>query len=147
MMLRAVLSLFLVLALAGCGGGSVTIVWDHGFFAVVGGSSRVTISANLELNGSAFLPHGARCSFSSAPSAAQACSCEPGPQVAGQWLNSATGAAGPLELAISAGPSCVPLETLWRSGAIPLAAGHNFITLTLSDAVTQGSASVTVLRN
>ena len=142
---RAVYSLLLCLGLAGCGGGSVSIVWTDGDFSVFGGNARVTVSTTIELNGNAFLPQGATCTFSGF--APRDCTCEPGPRASGQWTNSATGAAGRLELAVVGDSSCMPMETVWRTPGIALAPGPNFITLTLIDDAMQGRASVTVMRN
>lgn len=145
MTVRAIHSLLLCLGLAGCGGGSVSILWTDGDFSVFGGSAHVTVSTTIELNGNAFLPQGATCTFSGF--AQRDCICEPGPLASGQWTNSATGAAGRLELAVVGDSSCMPMETVWRTPGIALAPGPNFITLTLIDDAMQGRASVTVMRN
>jgi hypothetical protein len=142
-------SLLLCLGLAGCGGGSLEIFWadSSNYFIVFESSSRSTSSAVIELDGRAFLPQGASCSSSSSPFALPGCTCNPGPLAAGQWTNSATGAVGRLELTVVGNASCVAVETAWRTPAIVLAPGANFIALSFFDSTTHGGANVTVVRN
>jgi hypothetical protein len=149
MTVRALCCLLLCLGLAGCGGGSLEIFWagSSDYFIVFGSSPRVTVSTTVELNGNAFLPRGAACTFSSGLLAPPGCTCDAGPQAVGEWTNSATGAVGRLELAVVGNASCVAVETVWQTPAIALAPGANFITLSFSDSATQGGANVTVVRN
>jgi hypothetical protein len=146
---HAIRSLLLCLGLAGCGGGSLEIFWadSSNYFIVFESSSRFTTSSTVELDGKAFLPQGAHCSFPAGPFGQAGCICDIGPLAGGQWTNGATGAVGRLELSVATNSSCAALETSWRTPAIALAPGTNFITLSFFDGTAQGGATVTVVRN
>lgn len=140
---RNLLSWLMYAALAGCGGGDGWVV--VGTFNVFDRDVRGTTDKAAHFSGTAFVPRGASCTFNPGPFVPPNCGCEVGPQAVGHWSNSATGAAGTLELTIFSQGQCVASETFWRSPSITLAPGANVIVLSLSDGVTQGSVSVTAV--
>ncbi len=113
----------------------------------MGGETRTTTNDKFQLVGSAFVPMGAGCTYYPGPFAPPSCTCESGQAASGQWTNSTTGAGGQLQLTISADATCVAQSTAWFTPAIPLAPGTNSISLSITDGVTRGGATVAVVRN
>ncbi|HZW51180.1 MAG TPA: hypothetical protein VFF05_04930 [Rudaea sp.] len=137
--------LLLCIALSGCGGGSSEP--REGTFTVTGGETRTTTNDKFQLTGSAFLPMGAGCTYYPGPFAPPSCTCEPGQAASGQWTNSTTGAGGQLQLTIFADATCVARNAGWFTPAIALAPGSNSISVSMTDGVSRGAATVTVVRN
>jgi hypothetical protein len=135
--------LLLCAALSGCGGGDWLV--SVGAFTVFDIEPRVATDNTVHFTGTAFLPRGAICTNDPTPSLVADCRCELGPLAIGHWSNSATGATGPLELTVIWRNGCVAVQTSWRTPVIAVAPGGNTIFLSLSDGLTQGDATVTVV--
>ena len=140
--------LILCLALAGCGGGGGDEVPGllTGHITVFAPNSRT--DTTLRLQGTAFPPRGSRCWFEGGDrffGIAPSCVCELGTQATGQWTNSATSASGSLQLSILPNDGCGSGTVLWQSGLIALVPGDNVVSLSISDGVTQGTATISVL--
>ncbi len=123
-----------VLLLGGCGD-------DVSYRIVINGPSPVTTpQVTIVLSGHADLPEGSV--RTGGTQSVPYVTCQPGPYSMA-WTNGSNGASGTPVAAWT----CSQDVMTWTSGPVPLAPGHNTITVTFTDRAGSARASVVAVRN
>ena len=147
---RLLLSMICTAALLGCGGGGGDREPQQGALTIYT-PDQTTSNVTVTVYGSGFVPTGSKCTYVDPRpwGPYPYCDCEVGSGAHLTWANeaSATSGEGNMSLQSSmAGSNCGQPSLLWIA-SVPLESGTNVITITLSDANTVGTGTLTVTRN